>query len=111
MPCLGSKVVTGSLPVRSARNLQETQQVYVFGFPFGADLGKEITVSQSSVSSLRWETETGVLAKVQVNGGMQPGNSGGPVVDAYGNVIGVAVSVLRFTQINFAVPGDQIHAV
>jgi predicted Zn finger-like uncharacterized protein len=97
------------LPVRSARNLQFTQQVYVFGFPFGADLGKEITVSQSSVSSLRWEN--GVLAKVQVNGGMHPGNSGGPVVDAYGNVIGVAVSVLRFTQINFAAPGDQVYAV
>jgi hypothetical protein len=92
------------LPVRSARNLQLTQQVYVFGFPFGADLGKEITVSQSSVSSLR-------LAKVQVNGGMHPGNSGGPVVDCYGNVVGVAVSVLRSTQINFAVPGDQVYAV
>jgi S1-C subfamily serine protease len=97
------------LPVRSARNLQLTQQVYVFGFPFGADLGKEITVSQSSVSSLRWEN--GMLTKVQVNGGMHPGNSGGPVVDAYGNVVGVAVSVLRFTQINFAVPGDQVYAV
>jgi predicted Zn finger-like uncharacterized protein len=97
------------LPVRSARSLQLTQQVYVFGFPFGADLGKEITVSPSSVSSLRWEND--MLAKVQVNGGMQPGNSGGPVVDAYGNVIGVAVSVLRFTQINFAVPGDQVYAV
>ncbi|HLJ96482.1 MAG TPA: trypsin-like peptidase domain-containing protein [Gemmataceae bacterium] len=98
------------LPVRSARNLQETQQVYVFGFPFGTDLGKEITVSQSSVSSLRWEPH-GMLARVQVNGGMHPGNSGGPVVDTLGNVIGVAVSVLRFTQINFAVPGDQVHAV
>lgn len=97
------------LPVRSARNLQLTQQVYVFGFPFGADLGKEITVSHSSVSSLRWEH--GMLAKVQVNGGMHPGNSGGPVVDAYGNVVGVAVSILRATQINFAVPGDQVYAV
>jgi predicted Zn finger-like uncharacterized protein len=97
------------LPVRSARNLQLTQQVYVFGFPFGADLGKEITVSHSSVSSLRWEHD--MLAKVQVNGGMQPGNSGGPVVDAYGNVVGVAVSILRSTQINFAVPGDRVYAV
>jgi hypothetical protein len=97
------------LPVRSAQNLQLSQLVYVFGFPFGADLGKEITLSPSSVSSLR--REHGVLTKVQVNGGMHPGNSGGPVVDAYGNVIGVAVSVLRFTQINFAVPGDQVCAV
>ena len=102
--------VPAPLSVRSARNLQLTQQVYVFGFPFGSDLGKEITVSHSSVSSLRWDAN-GMLAKVQVNGGMHPGNSGGPVVDVNGNVVGVAVSVLRFTQINFAVPGDQVHAI
>jgi hypothetical protein len=98
------------LPVRSARSLQETQQVYVFGFPFGAELGKEITVSHSSVSSLRKDAN-GTLVRVQVNGGMHPGNSGGPIVDSHGNVVGVAVSVLRSTQINFAVPGDQIHGV
>jgi S1-C subfamily serine protease len=104
-----SKDVPPPLDVRSAGNLQETQQVYVFGFPFGEGLGREITVSQSSVSSLR--REHGMVTRVQVNGGMHPGNSGGPVVDVAGNVVGVAVSVLRYTQINFAVPGDYVHYV
>ena len=45
--------------------------------------------------------DDGLLSKVQVNGGMQPGNSGGPVVDPHGNVIGVAVSIIEGTQINF----------
>src|SRR5262249_39843358 len=80
------------LEVKSARSLVETQQVWVFGFPLGASLGKAVTVSNTAVSSFR--EENGVLAKVQVNGGMQPGNSGGPVVDAHGNVIGVAVSII-----------------
>ena len=31
---------------------------------------------------------------VQVNGGMQPGNSGGPVVDTRGVVVGVSVSMM-----------------
>jgi S1-C subfamily serine protease len=97
------------LPVHSARNLQETQQVYILGFPLGEGLGREITVSQTSVSSLR--REQGALVRVQVNGGMSPGNSGGPVVDAAGNVIGVAVAVIRGTLINFAVPGDYVHLV
>ena len=48
------------LPVDSARDLIETQKVYIFGFPFGDQLGKNITVSESSVSSLR-RNETGVL--------------------------------------------------
>jgi S1-C subfamily serine protease len=98
------------LEVKSARNLRETQQVWIVGFPFGARLGKEITVSHSSVSRLH-KDNSGVLALVQVNGGMHPGNSGGPVVDAYGNVVGVAVSGMAHTQINFAVPGDYVHVI
>jgi hypothetical protein len=48
---------------------------------------------------------------VQVNGGMQPGNSGGPVVDNRGRVVGVAVSIIRNTQINFAIPGESVRAL
>jgi len=97
------------LEVKSAKDLLETQKVVVFGFPFGDQLGREISVRDSSVASLR--RENGILAKVQVNGGMNPGNSGGPVVDLRGDVIGVAVSGIDGTSINFAVPGDLVHSV
>jgi S1-C subfamily serine protease len=95
------------LPVDSATKLIETQKVYIFGFPLGAQLGKNITVSESSVSSLRRD-EAGVLTQVQVNGGMHAGNSGGPVVDSRGAVVGVSVAIIRGTQINFAIPGDFV---
>jgi predicted Zn finger-like uncharacterized protein len=96
------------LPVASATELVETQKVYIFGFPFGAQLGRNITVSESSISSLR-RGDDGVLKQVQVNGGMNPGNSGGPVTDARGAVIGVSVAGISGTQINFAVPADFIR--
>lgn len=96
------------LPVASAEELVETQKVYIFGFPFGAQLGKNITVSTSSISSLR-RGDDGALKQVQVNGGMNPGNSGGPVTDARGVVIGVSVAGISGTQINFAVPSDFIR--
>jgi S1-C subfamily serine protease len=98
------------LPVDTTRSLTEIQEVYVFGFPFGASLGKNITVSKSSISSLRKDPD-GTVNQVQVNGGMNPGNSGGPVVDARGVVIGVAVSIIRGTQINFAVPGEKLQGL
>jgi S1-C subfamily serine protease len=98
------------LPVDSAATLVETQKVYVFGFPLGAQLGKNITVSESSVSSLRRD-DNGVLSQVQVNGGMHPGNSGGPVTDTRGAVVGVSVSGYRGTQIQFAIPGDLVQQV
>jgi hypothetical protein len=96
------------LPLGSAKDLIETQEVYVFGFPFGRQLGRNITVSRSSVSSLR-KSPLGQIQQVQVNGGMNPGNSGGPVVDDEGRVVGVAVAAIRSTQINFAVPADNVR--
>ncbi|HWG43401.1 MAG TPA: trypsin-like peptidase domain-containing protein [Gemmataceae bacterium] len=98
------------LAVDSAGKLFETQKVYIFGFPLGSELGKAITVSESSVSSLRRDA-SGQLSQVQVNGGMHHGNSGGPVTDARGTVVGVSVSGYEGTQLNFAIPGDLVKQV
>jgi S1-C subfamily serine protease len=98
------------LRVKSARQLNETERVFVVGFPLGVDLGKNVSFRKSSVSALR-QDEFGTLKKVQLEGGMDPGNSGGPVVDARGNVVGVAVSKIVATQINFAVPGDFVRVI
>jgi hypothetical protein len=96
------------LTLGSADKLAETQDVYIFGFPLARQIGNAITVSKSSVSSLRRDKDG--LKQVQVNGGMHPGNSGGPVTDTDGQVIGVAVSGIKSTQIHFAVPGEQVRA-
>jgi S1-C subfamily serine protease len=107
-PALPTAMEREPLKVFSAKKLLETQVVYVFGFPFGEKLGKNITVSRSSVSSLRKDKQ-GILKQVQVNGGMHPGNSGGPVVDANGNVVGIAVAGIPGTTVNFAIPGDSLY--
>jgi S1-C subfamily serine protease len=95
------------LVIRSAESLQETQPVYVAGFPLGEVPGKSVTINKYVLSSLK--KEKGVLDKLQVQGDMQPGNSGGPVLDADGDVVGVCVSILRGTTINFAIPGDKVR--
>ncbi len=94
------------LRVKSAEELQETQPLWVSGFPFGENLGKNVTLTESKVSSLR--KENGVLTRVQVHGDMQPGNSGGPVVDAQGDVVGVSVATWGRTRINLAIPADAV---
>jgi LSD1 subclass zinc finger protein len=98
------------LPLAGSYDLTDLQKVYVFGFPFGASLGKNITISETSVSSFR-NGPDGTIAQIQVNGGMNPGNSGGPVVDTRGVVVGVAVAGIRGTQINFAVPGEKAQGL
>ena len=102
-----SKDLPQPIKLGTAKNLTETQEVFIFGFPFGKQLGKNITVSKSSVSSLP-KTKEGNVIKVQVNGGMHPGNSGGPVTDTEGKLIGVSVAALSNTQINFAIPADSV---
>jgi S1-C subfamily serine protease len=104
-----ARPVPEPLTVKSAGGIKELDKLYVFGFPFGEQLGKEITVSETSVSSLR--KKSGSLDRVQVNGGMNPGNSGGPLVDPSGDVVGVAVSGIPGRQINFAIPGDRVHII
>jgi hypothetical protein len=95
------------LDVELKRQLGETQKVYVFGFPFGVQLGKNITISESSISSLR-TNGTDSVQQIQVNGGIHQGNSGGPLVNTEGKVIGVAVSIIKGTQINFAIPAPFV---
>src|SRR5262249_47864126 len=94
------------LEVQSALGLRETPPASFFGFPFGPSLGHDVSVGTATVSALRKDKDTGLLTTVQVTGDMQPGNSGGPVVDGWGDVVGVSVSIIRNTRLNFAVPGD-----
>jgi S1-C subfamily serine protease len=97
------------LTMALAKDLLETQPVYVIGFPFGEKVNRSVTISPSAVSSLHHGPD-GTLTRVQVNGGMHPGNSGGPVVDSRGNVVGVAVAGIPGTQINFAIPGEAVRS-
>ncbi len=102
-------------PIDLAANpkLSETMSVYTFGFPFGQALatGKgapAITVGKGSISSLR-NDDNGDLSVVQIDGSLNPGNSGGPVVDAKGKLVGVAVATVKNGQgIGFAVPAAEL---
>jgi hypothetical protein len=101
------RTVPQPLKLGTTSGLSETESVFVFGFPFGKDLGQEITVGRSTISSLR-KSVAGNIQRVQLDGGLNPGNSGGPVVDSEGNVIGIAVSVVRGAQIGFAIPAEYV---
>jgi hypothetical protein len=92
--------------------LIETMPVYGFGFPFGQALatGKgnpAITVSRGSVSSLR-TNDRDEVQRVQIDGALNPGDSGGPVVDGQGRLVGVCVSGIRGSGIAFAIPAREV---
>ncbi len=94
------------LTVPKETKLVEQQKLYIFGFPLGERLGKEMTISSSNVTSLR--RKNGRLNEIQVQGGMTRGNSGGPITDTKGFVVGVSVAGYDGTDINLAIPGEAI---
>lgn len=72
--------------------------VYVIGNP----LGLEGTFSEGIVSGVR---KAGTDSILQMTAPISPGSSGGPVMDAAGEVVGVAVATFKEGQnINLAVP-------
>ena len=96
--------------------LAETMPVYTFGFPFGQILSTSkgfpaITVGKANISSLR-EDDDGELALVQIDGALNPGNSGGPIMDVKGRIVGVAVATIKNSSgIGLAIPGRQLAAM
>ena len=76
------------LSLRS-KNPKLLENIYVVGYPFGTRISSNIKVTKGIVSS-----QTGYAnnySNFQLDAAMQPGNSGGPITDLNGNVIGVSV--------------------
>jgi len=101
--------VPEGLVVPKANTAKELDRLFVFGFSLGSTIGTEISIRPTQVTALRHDTTTKKLSKIQVEGGMTFGNSGGPVVDLKGNVVGVAVSGIKDANINFCVPGEILQ--
>ena len=79
------------------------QDVFVAGYPFGNKISTSIKVTKGIISSL-----TGIgnnFSNFQIDAALQPGNSGGPILNNKGNVIGVAVAKLdrKYIEKNFGV--------
>ena len=83
------------------------QHIYAIGSPGGL----ESTITSGIVSA----TERRLLQigdTTQIDVPINHGNSGGPLIDEYGNVVGVVFAGIEsFEGINFAIPGKWINLV
>ena len=86
------------------------QTVYAIGFPKSDILGYEPKVTRGIVNSLTgFEGRKSIF---QMDAGIDHGNSGGPVVDEYGFVVGVAVASYTRSvsaNINYAVNMESVR--
>lgn len=73
------------------------QEIYVAGYPFGEEISSSIKVTKGIVSSLSGVANN--ISNMQIDAALQPGNSGGPIFDDSGNILGVAVAKLDMAKV------------
>jgi len=68
------------------------EKVMVAGYPFGDFFSNSIKVTTGVVSATRGGGDDS--GQFQLDAAVQPGNSGGPIYDSGGNIVGVVISQL-----------------
>jgi uncharacterized protein len=78
---------------REGRTIRAGDGVVVVGFPLAGLLASEAQVTTGTVSALAGIGNN--TRFFQITAPVQPGNSGGPLLDQSGNIVGVVVSKLN----------------
>jgi serine protease Do len=81
------------------------EDVVVIGFPLSRILGESISVSKGVVSSKRVFAG---IEMIQIDAATNPGNSGGPVINSRGEVIGMVSLKIRNLEANRYFEGTGI---
>ncbi|MCX7803640.1 MAG: trypsin-like peptidase domain-containing protein [Planctomycetota bacterium] len=99
-----SPVPLEPLPLGRSAVLRPGQAAVAVGHPFGGDL----TATVGIIGGTGRSADLGAYDHfVQMDAVLNPGNSGGPLLDSRGRVIGVNCAAFRvFREANFAVPVD-----
>ncbi len=119
------KTAEGLFPSARAtgESLSQGDRVYAFGSPFGF----KFSMSEGIVSGLGRDPravigENGYTNFIQTDAAVNPGNSGGPLINVHGKVVGMNVAIATGGQpsgtsegqssgISFAIPLDTIESV
>ncbi len=103
-PSTDSRVMT----LGNASEIRPGDEVIALGFPLSNDLGGDYTVTTGVVSSRRVHDS---VERIQTDAAINPGSSGGPLVNLDGEVIGVNTSTLSGHEgVSFAVSVAEIKA-
>lgn len=86
---IGNKNVKFNNPPFALRSsgVAQAEKVYALGFPAAEAMGQEVKITEGIISS-----KSGIgndISKFQISAAVNHGNSGGPLIDEQGNLIGV----------------------
>lgn len=103
------------LPYNFSTSVKETgSEVFTLGYPIADVMGTEVKYTDGKISS-----KTGIQGDVtvyQITAPIQPGNSGGPLFDANGSIVGITSSALnkdyfQSENVNYAVKSIYLQSL
>jgi hypothetical protein len=91
----------------SKKSGDKLDRVVVAGYPLGYKISDELKFTSGIVSANKgWKDN---INEMQIDAALNPGNSGGPVVNDAGNLFGVAVAAIPDRQnLNFAIKSKAV---
>ena len=101
----------GSLPYAVKTALADVgENVFVLGYPMTTTMGDEIKLTTGIISS--HSGFEGNKAQYQISAPVQPGNSGGPLFDEEGNVVGIVNAKHTGAEnVNYAIKAQHLQAL
>ena len=101
------------LPLGDSDKLQVGQKVLAIGNPFGLEGTLTTGVVSSIGPSIKSEQGARLEGMIQTDAAINGGNSGGPLLDSSGNVIGINTAILGQSNmgIGFALPINRAKAL
>lgn len=115
----GLEGVAGFLPLANSGSVRQGDRVYAVGFPLPEIMGMQAKLSEGLISATAGMR--GDLRMYQISAPVQPGNSGGPLLNDRAEVIGVVSGCLDATvmmkqgvfpqNVNYAVKSDNLYSL
>ncbi len=101
------------LPLADSRSVRVGDQVAAIGNPLG--VGRTFTTGVASAVDRDLHAPSGerIAGGIQTDAALNPGNSGGPLLDARGRVIGIASQIVTPSRgsvgLGFAIPTEVVR--
>ena len=96
--------------IKFAPEVKTGLSVTALGYPLSFDLGTDIKVTTGIISSMNGYQ--GNQSNFQFTASIQPGNSGGPLVDQFNRLVGITTAALvgeEFQNVNFAIKSSVLQ--
>jgi S1-C subfamily serine protease len=98
-----------TLPLANSHPCQEGEEIVALGFPGGENWGSRPTVSKGSIRNCNKFYED--VQYLQIDGAIHPDNNGGPILNQWGEVIGLSKGEFKMKGLEGSLQALSINVV